>query len=335
MTPFELQRANKLIQNITGKLRLDLSGLTVLTDVGTNYYSFLPLIALNANAEKVLVWCSDTSFGKAEQVIQDFLKVASELRFDYSLIEFAINERPSDQISAAQLVTNSFHLRPIDKTFIDQLARDAVIALMYEKWELRKADIDIEYCKSKKIKVAGTWENHPDLLIFNAVGNLAQKMIYEAGMEIWGNEIFVWSNDHFGETISKSLRSAGAASVTCSTDYSSFQSKLSSLDILFITDYHETKSYFGESNKSIFDIHEILAVNPNLTVVHLFGEIDTALCNRHKLNVYPPFNGKSQKMSFTLGHLGLKTIIDLQAAGLKVGELLYKNQTTSDLLQLL
>ena len=80
---------------------------------------------------------------------------------------------------------------------------------------------------------------------------------------------------------------------------------------------------------------EILKANPNITIIHLFGDVDVALCNKNQLKIYPQFNGKAQKMSFTLGYLGLKSIINLQSASLKVGELLYKKNYSSELIQLL
>ena len=55
------------------------------------------------------------------------------------------------------------------------------------------------YFKQKGIKVAGTWENHPDLKIFDGCGHLAVKISQEAGYEVYQNKIIVWSNDHFGE----------------------------------------------------------------------------------------------------------------------------------------
>ncbi len=327
-------RADHLINVIVSQLNLDLTGLTILTDVGSNYYSFLPIIALKANAKKIFVWCSDCQYGEAKHIISEFKNVLSDLRLDSSRFEFTLNSKPGNQINAANIVTNSFHIRPIDSLFISQMDKDAVISLMYEKWELRKEDVDVDFCGQNNIRVAGTYESHESLLIFNSAGNLAQKMIYEAGFEIWQNKIFVWSNDHFGEVITDSLKNAGASEVICSTDIDSLKSKLKNLDVLFLADYHESRNYFGEEQDSVFNIKEIIDLNPNIAIVHLYGEVKHDLLMKNNLKVYPPFDGKAQKMSFTLGHLGLKPIINLQAAGLKVGEMLYHKKYSSDLLQL-
>jgi hypothetical protein len=327
-------RANHLINEINSQLQLDLTGLTILTDVGSNYYSFLPIIALKANAKKIFVWCSDSQYGEAAHIIAEFKNIISDLRLDTSRFEFALNSKPGNQINAANIVTNSFHIRPIDKQFISQMDKDAVISLMYEKWELRPEDVDVDSCKLNNIRVAGTSENHKSLLIFNAAGNLAQKMIYEAGLEIWQNKIFVWSNDHFGEVITNSLKNAGASEVNCSTNISALRSKLRNLDVLFLADYLESRNYFGEDQNSLFNIKDFVELNPNIAIVHLYGEVKHELLMKHNVKIYPQFDGKAQKMSFTLGHLGLKPIINLQAAGLKVGEMLYHKNYSSDLLQL-
>ena len=40
---------------------------------------------------------------------------------------------------------------------------ETVISLMYEAWEFRDTDVDLNYCKKNRIKIAGVWENHPDV----------------------------------------------------------------------------------------------------------------------------------------------------------------------------
>ena len=49
------ERAYRHIQKIIADLKLSLSGLTVLTEIGNNYYYYLPFIAAMAGAKKVYV----------------------------------------------------------------------------------------------------------------------------------------------------------------------------------------------------------------------------------------------------------------------------------------
>jgi hypothetical protein len=65
--------------------------------------------------------------------------------------------------------------------------------------------------------------------------------------------------------------------------------------------------------------------NPSLIIVHLFGDVDSRYCTRAGITIYPDKRGKPTFMTFTLAEIGLNPILKLQTAGLKVGEILWKN----------
>ncbi len=48
-----------------------------------------------------------------------------------------------DVLAGADVVTNSGHLRPIDRSIISKLPQHCVLALMFETWEFRTSDIDV------------------------------------------------------------------------------------------------------------------------------------------------------------------------------------------------
>jgi hypothetical protein len=48
-----------------------------------------------------------------------------------------------DVLAGADVVTNSGHLRPIDRSIISKLPQQCVLALMFETWEFRTSDIDV------------------------------------------------------------------------------------------------------------------------------------------------------------------------------------------------
>jgi hypothetical protein len=52
------------------------------------------------------------------------------------------------------------------------------------------------------------------------------------------------------------------------------------------------------------------------------------------MNVYPSRNGLAKQMTFTLGHVGLRPIINLQTAGYRVAQDLLKG-TISNISQLI
>lgn len=329
MLSFELVRINRLIKEAIQKLELNLENLTILTEVGSNSFLYLPIIAAMANAKQVYAWAKDSSFGKSDDIINECQEKIGLLGLDGSIISFASNHRSIQHIANADVITNSATIRPLDESFLKHVKASAVIPLMFEKWELRDTDIDINYCRKMNIKVAGTWENHPDLLIFNSVGNLALKMIYDAGLEIWQNNIFVWGCDEFGKVITGALTNSGANSVINSTNSKEFEANLSSLDILYLCDYHESRPYFTKNGDSIFNVEELVRLNPSLTIVHLFGNLDSKLLLDLGLNVFPRKDGFYKKMSYTLNYIGPKTTIDLYAAGLKVATEMLKGEYSS------
>lgn len=319
----ESPRELKLIQSIIGKLEIDLDGLQVLTEAGSGHYIYTPLIAAMAGAKRIFVWLKDHPvYGKASPLQDRVLEIARSWGIDKELFIFSINERPVDQISAADIVTNLGHVRPIDENFISQMKPNAVIAYMSESWEFRDGDIDLVACRSKGTKIAGTWENYPGLGIFDAVGPLAVKLLFEAGLEVYQNRIAVIGQDSFGQVISNYLRQIGAIPEL----YKSSNDIISDapLDALLLADYTSKEKLVdpvGLKDKGFVQV----------PVVHLCGALDIGEWNKGQ-RIFPQSNGQSFRMTHTLAHLGPKYVIDLHAAGLKVGELLY-NGESSELIQ--
>ena len=96
-------------------------------------------------------------------------------------------------------------MRPLNQDKLKYVQDFAVVSLMYESWELRVQGIDIDYCRRRRIRIAGTNERQEKLQIFQQVGHLATKMIFEVGYEIFNNKIIIWSGDIFGEAIHNTL----------------------------------------------------------------------------------------------------------------------------------
>lgn len=310
-------------------LQFDLQGRIVLTEVGTNNYLFSPLVPALCGAEKVYALAKDNSYGKARDIIHQCRQICAIL--DIGTIHFIENEIPVEILQEVDILTNSGNLRPINRDLLQHCKKNLVIPLMYEAWELRTSDVDIEYCRDHGFRVAGTWEDHPVLGVFGYSGLLAMKMAFEAGFEVEGNRIFVWSNDNFGKVISEKFTKEGG-SVTLSKSKELFYEILPELDFVFLADYNETGDYFSE--EGIFEISKILNANPDLHFIHLFGPIDYSYCLKNQIEIFPKKDGRKNVMSFTLGYVGLIPILKLQVGGYKVAVELLENKT-SDLTQIL
>ena len=59
-----------------------------------------------------------------------------------------VSEKSPDVLRQADIVTNSGHLRPLDAPTIRAMKPTAVIPLMYEAWELRPGDVDLDECRA-------------------------------------------------------------------------------------------------------------------------------------------------------------------------------------------
>ncbi len=329
MNQKDINRALALIKRLIKQLDLNLKGYKVLTELASNAYFFTPLIALMAGADQVYIWCKDNAYGKADELKQDFddLIRAHNLPANY---EISSNCRNNEHIASADIITNLGNIKPLNTDFIAKTKSNISVPLMYDAWEYREGEIDLDLCKRKNIKVAGSWESHPDIKVFESIGALALKMAFEAGYEIYCNNIMVWSDDDFGRVILDYYKQFNPNEITLTNDTDIFYKKLDKLDFIFLTDYSETRHFFGE--KGIFDIDRIIGRNPDLGIVHLYGEVDFHMLNENGINVFPAYNGRAKYMSITLAHLGLSPTLALNTAGLKVGELLSRN-IESDLCQ--
>lgn len=324
------KRAIALIKDNINLFKLNLTGYTVLTEAGTGYYLLTPLIPLLAGASKVIVWVKDTRYGSADSIAEQLVRLLNDIDV-HGRIEIRKNERNVSDVGSADIITNSGNIRPLDKDLLKFTKKNCVIPLMYEAWEVRKTDVDIDYCKDCGIPVAGTWENHPDIKVFDYSAVLAIKMAFEAGFPVFKNKIIVWSDDHFGETAVRGFKSVGAREVISTTDIDVFYNELSDTDFIFICSYHETRPYFG--SQGIFTSEKITELNPNITFVHLYGNVSETYCLENGINIYPVRSGKEMLMTFTLAHVGIEPLIKLQVAGFKVAQEMKEDKNETGLLQ--
>jgi hypothetical protein len=313
-------------------LGLDLDGLTVLTEIGSNYYFYLPFIAAMAGAKKVYAWTATNRYFDCDELIRKAKALSDALHLS-DRIEFAVNERPASHVRAADILTNSGFLRPLNEDLLRDCGDKTVIPLMFEAWELRASDIDIDYCRRRNIRVAGTWESHPSIRVFESVGPLAVKLAMEAGLEVYQNRVLVWSDDDFGAVSADYFRKMSAADVLQTTDKAKALEYLRTADFIYFCPNHEKRLVVaGDEKGAIFTTSELRNANPWLTVVHLYGRLDHEELEAAGLSVYPRQSGRAEFMSKTLTYLGMIPTLNLLCAGLKVGELLYKGQD-SELVQ--
>jgi len=133
------------IDDAVNRLNLDLSGKVVLTEAATGAYIVTPVIAALAGAE-VYAFTKDTRYGTVADVRKQTNELV-DLFSDKKLNVTIIDKLTPEIIAKADIITNSGHLRPLNNEKLQHSKKGVVIPLMYEAWEWRDADLDIEFCK--------------------------------------------------------------------------------------------------------------------------------------------------------------------------------------------
>ena len=101
-------------------------------------------------------------------------------------------------VAAADIVTNSGRVRPIDADMIAQMKPSSVVPLMYESWEYRHSDVDLQACRARNIMVAGTNERHPSVDVFSFLGQMAIMQLHDAGIAVRGSHLLLLCDNDLG-----------------------------------------------------------------------------------------------------------------------------------------
>lgn len=317
-------RSIELIKNAIKFNGLNLVGLTIFTEAASGEFIYTPIIAAMAGAKKVYAITNDSKYALKEEVKKNTLLFAKMCNVE-EIIEVVFDK---SSIGDADIVTNLGFVRPIDKNTIDKLKKNAVIPYMCEAWEVRQEDVDINYCKKKEIPIFGTNENYPGLDVFNFSGALALKMLFDAGIEIFKSKIVIVSSDNFGEIIYNTLLKLTSDVILLKDLNCEDYNCLKDADALVIADYTSQNCFIGKTESEITGKH-LKLLSKFITVIQFAGFVDISDLKQSDINFYPDYEVGSFRMGKTLAYLGPKPIIDLHCAGLKVGEIMYKNKGTN------
>jgi hypothetical protein len=258
----------------------------------------------------------------ASEISEKTMKLARDWSVDDRI--HIITDRNHELIGNADIITNLGFVRPIDANFLKRLKKTAVIPLMWETWEFRDEDIDLEECRRLQIPVLGTNEHYPKLRTFEYMGHLALKLIYHLDVEIFLTKIMILGSGEFAEQIVSTLASVGAESVLIRTDIkgqlasSTTREYFRDADAIVIAEPSDRRAIIGPEGEISFE--EIVKINPSLAVVHICGVIDQEELKISKLRYLPSRLARPGHMSVTTDHLGPKPLVNLHTAGLKVGE---------------
>lgn len=318
------RRLVNLMQQAIERCHLQLDDAIVLTEAATGAYAVTPVIAAMAGSPKVFALARSSRYGSLEEVKAQTQELAAIAGVSDRI--HIITEKSPDILAQADIITNSSHVRPIDAAMIAGMKSTAVISLMYESWEFRADDIDLEACRQRGIKVAGINERHPAVDVFSFLGLMAIKLLLEAGVAVYKSNILLLCDNHFAPFIERGLVSAGTSVDTLK--HISLADKGKAYDAILVAMKPQSESVLSK-----IDIATISESWPGVIVAQYWGDLERSDFRDRKIPMWPPDTPNKGHMAILPSAIGPEPIVRLQTGGLKVGELLWHSSLNKILLE--
>lgn len=329
----------KCAQRLIQATQLDLSDLVVYTEAATGGYAVTAGLAAMSGSKRVFALARDSHCGTAAEAAEATLHFARMAGVE-ERIEI-VEEKRNRDLMLADIVTNSGHVRPIDRQTIETLKVTVAIPLMYEAWEYRPEDLDLRACRDRGIPVAGTDEAHPAVGILSYLGLMAVKLLLDGGVEVAGTRMAVWSDNKFCRYVVPALVRNGAEvllscpdriwqSLTRQTvgvqrvgDLAQLPRQMGAfegVDAVVLVMSPSDAIWVGESGKSVVASAELARVASGAAIAQFWGSVDRRALSMAGLRSLPLKTPDPQHMGILPSDLGLVPMLRLQTGGLKVGE---------------
>ena len=325
----EFSLIKRKIDEEIDRFNLKLDGLTLFTEAASGLFSLTPFIAALGGAEKVFALEFESKYATIDEVRNTFRNLNKLFNLPNGKIELVSSKR-FEELNKTDIITNSGGVRPIDKKTIENLKQGAVISLMFEGWEFRESDVDLESCKKNEILVFGT--NEINAKVFDYCGILALKLLLEADVELLDQRMLLIGDQHFLKVIAEILENIGIEIVKIITNETQINE---------ISDYFADKSGVKKPFEAIIvadaiskspivhpegliDPQKLFDMTKCQKLIQIAGKNDLKSLKLLGTTVHPNFEVDPQTMLKTLAYVGLTPLIRLQTAGLKVGELMVR-----------
>ncbi len=281
-------------------MRLDLSGLVVLTEAASGPYLGVPLLAAAAGARGVHAVAADSRWHRAGDVLAATREAADALGLGGLVLARA--KEPA-ALAEADIVTNTGAVRPIDAATVARLKPTAVVPLMWETWELRPGEVDVDACRRAGVLVLGTDERTAWFDMRPYMAELGLRLMAELGVEPRGAAVLVLGRQPLiGGAIETGLRAAGAE-VTWVDGGGPYPG--GRYDAVIVAEHA---------------LRDRLTIEPGPPVGVVAGNIDADALRAAGVRVFPDIIAPPGTMSYSPAVLGARPVLELTAAGLKVGE---------------
>lgn len=289
------------------KFNLDLTNKSVLTEAASGNYVVTPIIAALAGA-KVIAVTKASKYGTIEEIKEQTYSLAKEFNIE-KMIKIVENKEEID-FKEFDIVTNTGFVRPINKKIIDKLSSNCVIPLMWEPWEFRKEDLDLDACSKKGIKVYGTNESDSRLQTMKYIGFCVLDFLLKNKMTSFSTKLLILGNKLFAQPIIDVVDKLNYEF----TYINKYNEKID------VSTYQAIIFVENEINTELLGVDGYILktdINPNHYLIHICGNVDFNNLDC-KVNTKSPAN--FGYMSFTTDYIDNQAVIDLHTAGLKVAE---------------
>lgn len=319
-------REREIAAEFIDRFGLDLSGLTVLTEAASGPYLATPLTAALAGAERVLALTADSSYASGSEVAEATAREAAAWGVS-ERIEVGF-ERSAEWFGAADIVTNSGFVRPIDAEAVAAMKPTGVISLMWETWEFRSEDLDLDACRERGILVLGTDESGPPCDMRPYSGALALQLLAELGIEGPGARVvLLGGHETIGIPIAEALSEHGIevawfAGEDGARPYEELAAQLEEhardYDALLVAEHEDPIRLLGPDGLVAPDA--LAERNPELRIGVIAGNVDPVALRASGLRHLPERIRPFGYESYETHRLGARPVLELYIAGLKVGE---------------
>ncbi len=323
----EIERAIILCKQLILDYELDLKNLNVLTECASGPYTYTSILAGLAGATVTAIG-KDSVYG----LFKDNKAKCEEIKNILNLENIDIVENNIDDKAYQKfdILTNTGFNRPYTANKIKHLKKTAVIPLMWETWEFRVDDLDINACQKHSVPVIGTNESFHKLDMFPYVGYIAMKLLFELNIEIYHSHLILLGSGEVAFNIANVFNQLHIDYIWFSSDNLNSSYNMASyddLETLLNQNYIDAVICAEHANSiRLFDDcklnFKILKQHfPNIRWGHISGNIDPLQLKDSNILYFPKTIMPFGYMSYQCHDLGVKPVLELHIAGLKVGEI--------------
>jgi hypothetical protein len=304
------RRTRRVVDQVIAALGLDLDGLVVYTEAASGPYLWTPVLAERAGAAHVYALAADSAYHRAADVETATLDLAR------GRVQVVREKRP-EHLAAADVVTNSATLRPITAAEVAALKPTAALPLMWETWEFVESDLDLDACRDRGVIVLGTHEDRAPCDLGPYHGFLAVRLLFELGLEGARTSVALLGQTALGRDIERFLRAAGCDVEAFGAPYGDLTPELARHDALIVAEPADRSLLAGPGGR--LEPAALAQVNPDLRIGVIMGEVDAPALRAAGLVVFPERVRGGGRMSYDISVLGPRPVLELYAAGLRVG----------------